>query len=90
MPTSLPSSRTAGANWVTVARYGPGSDGAPELFGDDGLLEEAEAEAAVGLVDRQCRPVELHHLGPDARVVTGAFVDGPDDGHRERCPRARP
>ena len=60
-----PSSPIAGANWVTVASQGLGTDGPTELLGHDGELDESEPEATVLLGDGEGRPVQLDHLVPD-------------------------
>ena len=65
---------TAGTNWVTVGRNGPGRDDPAELLDDDGELDGAEAEAAVRLGDGERRPAELDHLLPE-RVGRRAVLD---------------
>ena len=76
--SGVPTSRTMGANWVTVARSGPGGDGPAQLLDDDGRLEDGQADAAVLLGDGQGGPVEGDHGAPQLLGRLAGLDDGAD------------
>ena len=77
--SGVPTSRTIGANWVTVASRGPGRDGPAQLLDDDGRLDEGQPEATVLLGDGQGGPIERHHGAPELLGRLTRLDDRADD-----------
>ena len=74
--SGVPTSRTMGANWVTVASSGPGATARPSSSTTTAVSENGQADAAVLLGDGQGGPVEGDHGAPELLGCLAGLDDG--------------
>ena len=77
--SGVPTSRTMGANWVTVARSGPGAMARPSSSTTTAVSRIGQADAPELLGDGEGGPVEGHHGAPQLFGSLTGLDDGADD-----------